>query len=129
MTSPKQSPDAVVVSEVVATYAHLKEACRVLGGECPHLEPALAKALATIEHNARPRWIPVSTELPDSDVRVLVRHIGGDVLTVELEFTDDSEGHGKPYWSDYGRALAIDHYPHWMGLPDEPPPPTGASDA
>lgn len=86
---------------------------------------SIALALATIEHNARreaePRWTLASAELPDSDVRVLVRGTDGDIVSAELEFTDDSEGHGEPYWAagDSG-DLSFCNYPHWMPLPKVP---------
>lgn len=86
----------------------------------------MATALATIEHNARrdaePKWILASAELPDSDVRVLVRCTDGDIVSAELEFTDDSEGHGRPYWVSEGSDLALRDYPHWMPRPEDPPP-------
>lgn len=85
-----------------------------------------ALALATIEHKARrgaePKWVAAAAELPDSDVRVLVRGTDGDIVSAELEFTDDSEGHGEPYWAagDCG-DLSFCNYPHWMPRPADPP--------
>lgn len=88
--------------------------------------PRVALALATVEHNARqgaePKWALASAELPDSDVRVLVRGTDGDIVSAELEFTDDSEGHGKPYWVSEGSDLVFRDYPHWMPRPEDPPP-------
>lgn len=91
-----------------------------------------AQLVATVERNARleaeTKWILASAELPDSDVRVLVRCTDGDIVSAELEFTDDSEGHGEPYWAagDCG-DLSFCNYPHWMPRPADPPS-GGASD-
>lgn len=84
-------------------------------------------ALAHIEREAEPKWVLASVELPDSDVRVLVRGTDGDIVSAELEFTDDSEGHGEPYWASEGSDLTLRGYPHWMSRPADPPP-GGASD-
>lgn len=132
MTYPKQSPDAVVVSEPVVTrehrlaawlhYDHDKGAPDpdswagrwIETGETPGAaeyllkgEIALALLLATIERNARPRWIPIAEALPDSDVWVLAANDQLDYALVQLEFTDDSEGHGEPYWAAEGGDLAL----------------------
>lgn len=85
-------------------------------------EPERVVFAALDEAEAKaPRWIPISESLPDSDVRVLATtHAGDDHIVVELEFTDDSEGNGEPYWSAAGGDLALCNYPFWMTLP--PPP-------
>jgi hypothetical protein len=64
-------------------------------------------------------WVSVSDELPESDTLVLVRHEDAtDTHEYELallEFTDDSEGNGKPYWSMRdARELRLEDYPCWM---------------
>lgn len=57
-------------------------------------------------------------DLPDSDVRVLAcTDDGEDYVLVQLKFTDDSEGHGEPYWSAEGGDLPLCNYPLWMHIP------------
>jgi hypothetical protein len=63
-------------------------------------------------------------DLPDSDVWVLAAtEDGSDVTMVRLEFTDDSDGHGEPYWESVGGDLALCNYPWWMPIPALPSPP------
>jgi hypothetical protein len=66
------------------------------------------------------KWTAVATELPDSDVWVLAVNHEEDYVVAQLEFTDDSEGHGEPYWAAEGGDLALCNYPHWMPLPAPP---------
>ncbi len=67
-------------------------------------------------------WVHYETELPDSDVWVLVTSHEGDLVWAQLEFADDSEGHGEPYWETPGGELALCNYPHWrhMSQPEWP---------
>ncbi len=64
--------------------------------------------------------------LPDSDIWVLAvakdadGQGGNDYVLATLEFTDDSEGNGEPYWATDGGDLALCNYPHWMLLPEPP---------
>lgn len=117
------------IEQALAALDHLNEAGA--GPKCcVDARNTIARALeayATIEQSARPKWILASAALPDSDVIVLVRGTDGDIVSAELEFTDDSEGHGKPYWISEGSNLALRDYPHWCPRPEDPPP-TGASD-
>lgn len=56
-------------------------------------------------------------DLPDSDVWVLVMtEDSSDYVIARLEFTDDSEGHGEPYWETPGGDLALCNYPFWRDL-------------
>lgn len=66
-------------------------------------------------------------DLPDSDTTVLISPAPFDELNsddyrlAQLEFTDDSEGHGKPYWSEpHGVEHSFEDYPFWT----LPAPPT-----
>lgn len=79
--------------------------------------------LAQLVANAEGAWIHVDAELPDSDVRVLIVNHEPDYVSVELMFTDDSEGNGEPYWAADGGDLNLRNYPHWRPLP-KPPEPT-----
>jgi Protein of unknown function (DUF551). len=66
--------------------------------------------------------VPVE-QLPDSDVPVALidARIGLRGLVFgELEFTDDSEGHGKPYWETTTGGESIDAFTHWTPLPEPP---------
>lgn len=74
----------------------------------------------TAELEAAPQWIRARGSLPDSDTWVLAVSREADYVVVQLEFTDDSEGHGEPYWSAEGGDLALCNYPHWMPLPSPP---------
>jgi hypothetical protein len=68
-------------------------------------------------------------ELPDSDRWVLVadeKLYPHQMNIVQLEFTDDSEGHGRPYWIQQdGTELSFETYTHWwhveVQLPAEGP--------
>ncbi len=91
---------------------------------CAHLVcegtlPALIAELTELRAQAG-GWVAVRDSLPDSDVWVLVCGPEADYVVVQLEFTDDSEGHGKPYWAAEGGDLALCNYPHWMPLPNPP---------
>jgi hypothetical protein len=75
-------------------------------------------------------WQRISEgNLPDSDVSVaLCDFFGAEWNSVHcgvLDFTDDSEGHGKPFWilSD-GEEYSLGAFTHYsvVGRPDEPPP-------
>lgn len=66
-------------------------------------------------------WVPVEVGLPDSDVQVVAMNASGDRALVTLEFTDDSEGHGEPYWSAGDWDAALSDYAHWRPLPAKPP--------
>lgn len=68
-------------------------------------------------------WIACSERMPDSDVWVLVCGHEADYVVAQLEFTDDSEGHGEPYWATEGGDLALCNYPHWHALPNPPESP------
>lgn len=88
----------------------------------------IAQALAAAElagKESGQAWVDSASELPNSDVRVLVVSHEGDYVTAFLEFTDDSEGHGEPYWETDGGDLALCNYPHWMPLPPPPSKPEG----
>lgn len=77
----------------------------------------MARALANAESKV---WRDVAEELPKSDVRVLIVNHEDDYVIAKLGFTDDSEGHGEPYWVADGGNLALGNYPHWMPLPTSP---------
>lgn len=69
-------------------------------------------------------WEPISeTNLPDSDVQVIVVDTDGETMRlVTLEFTDDSEGNAEPYWTacdEPGSCFPIDDFTHWCVY--EPP--------
>lgn len=68
-------------------------------------------------------WVSISDALPDSDVWVLVCGPEADYVVVQLEFTDDSEGRGEPYWAAGEGELALCNYPHWLALPNPPEGP------
>jgi hypothetical protein len=53
-------------------------------------------------------------------VWVLAVNHESDYVVVQLEFTDDSEGHGEPYWAAAGGDLALCNYPYWCALPAPP---------
>lgn len=69
-------------------------------------------------------WRDGRVELPDSDCWVVVSLEEGeevDCVMAQLEFTDDSEGHGEPYWQAKEGELPIVNYPMWVYLPGEEP--------
>lgn len=75
-------------------------------------------------------WVSVEERLPDSDVHVALVHEkhGWPSLTFGvLEFSDDSEGHGQPYWVTMNGPGTIDAATHWMPL-TLPAPPTETTD-
>lgn len=80
----------------------------------------LAQLVADAEASC---WVPVAVGLPDSDITVIARSHEGDETPVTLEFTDDSEGHGEPYWAATGGDLALCNYPHWRPLLSDPEQP------
>src|SRR6478609_1933230 len=84
------------------------------------MNPAVALALIAEVRAHRERWVSVSDELPDSDEPVLVSSDEGACAVAELEFTDDSEGRGEPYWAVLTGGLSLSNYPHWMPLPAPP---------
>jgi hypothetical protein len=69
---------------------------------------------------ARAAWVPCSLRLPDSDDWVLAASSSGNYLVARLEFSDDSEGNGEPYWEASGGDLMIQDFPYWMPLPASP---------
>lgn len=61
-------------------------------------------------------------DIPDSDHWLAVCGAEGKVcLAAQLKLTDDSEGHGRPYWSTAQGDLEIIDYPYWLYLPGEEP--------
>ncbi len=117
------------MSEVKVLLRHKEEADELLGGaeivfqgEYDELLDKVGEILAKAEHSARESaqgegWKRAPGELPDSGLMVVVateEHDDYEIAT--LEFTDDSEGHGEPYWSCDGGDLAICNYPNWMLL-------------
>lgn len=69
-------------------------------------------------------WHDGRLELPDSDHWVVVSLGEGedvDCALARLEFTDDSEGHGEPYWETRQGDLAICNYPFWVYVPGQAP--------
>ncbi len=71
------------------------------------------------------KWIEADEskgQLPDSDTWVLVASRDGKYAVVMLEFTDDSEGNGQPYWSAGHGDFDFDfhEYPYWCHI--SPPP-------
>jgi uncharacterized protein DUF551 len=101
------------LSNPSVTYEELKAA---MDG----VDALLAEVRAHREREAPGGWIAVSDALPDSDAWVLVASDAGGYSVAELEFTDDSEGHGKPYWAHAGGDTSLESYPHWMPLPKPP---------
>jgi hypothetical protein len=69
------------------------------------------------------RWQRAPAELPDSDTDVLVATDGADPEygIARLEFTDDSEGNGEPYWAFEGGDVEMLNYPNWAPLLLPPP--------
>jgi hypothetical protein len=65
-------------------------------------------------------WVPCSARLPDSDDPVLVANADGGCLIARLEFSDDSDGHGEPYWEGPSGDIALRDFPYWMPLPESP---------
>lgn len=63
------------------------------------------------------RWTACGDELPDSDVWVVAAKDERHFVVAQLEFTDDSEGNGKPYWSWRGGSAPLGDYPHWIPIP------------
>ena len=92
-----------------------------------------ATVLALLDENARlaaeverlKTWTNVDDALPDSDVSVVATNDHSEYVVVQLEFTDDSEGHGEPYWASDGGDFSLQRYRRWMPLPD---PPKGDTD-
>jgi hypothetical protein len=72
-------------------------------------------------------WIECAIELPDTDTLVLVcpdgEHDPDNYDLMMLEISDDSEGHGKPYWTTVrGEDLPLDTFAYWRPLPSPPKP-------
>lgn len=86
------------------------------------------QVLALLDENARlvaeverlKTWTNVGDALPDSDVSVVATNDHSEYVVVQLEFTDDSEGHGEPYWASDGGDFSLQRYRRWMPLPEPP---------
>lgn len=66
-----------------------------------------------------------TTNVPDSGTRVVVIHEDRPRIynVVSLESTDDSEGHGEPYWEDLdGDTIPFEAYTHWFAPAESPQP-------
>ncbi len=97
-----------------------REAASANGGAVTRFVPAESP-----QPKAQEGWTHVSDELPDSDIVVLcIPEDEQDTDNCELlmlEFTDDSEGHGKPYWTTVrGEDLPLESHPFWRPLPAPP---------
>ena len=78
----------------------------------------LEQAIAIVkQHN---EWVSVNERLPDIGQRVLTQK-GGYVTICSLY----RRGQGKMRWNDGRRLSDLEHYTHWMPIPQ---PPSKAQD-
>jgi hypothetical protein len=112
--------------------------CRWIDGGCSGFSQAqsrlasIAKALVTVEHNARreaePKWVATAERMPKAERSVLIMGHGWPAPVVADLIVDIADG-TPTCWSDKyqgGGVYWLDDVTHWMPLP--PPPPGGASD-
>lgn len=58
-----------------------------------------------------PHWIPVTEQLPEEGVAVLVTDDAGGITTVEVDFMDRYEDTGELFWYTSQNVMA------WLPLP------------